>query len=191
MDSVETKTFKSETKTFASYFKSGKKFIVPAFQRGYSWDHKNVIKLIQDAMKKKGREHFIGAFIVADRGNNELIIIDGQQRLTSILLILCAIRDCFYGVEFENNPLTDEELRKIKEYIDRRIEDNNLNDALTEDLDVLLAGTRRKDYENFFQEIKNSHKNYNTMLSTYRQIYNFILKKIMIISEPCTRPLCV
>ena len=53
MDSVETKTFKSETKTFASYFKSGKKFIVPAFQRGYSWDHKNVIKLIQDAMKKK------------------------------------------------------------------------------------------------------------------------------------------
>lgn len=177
MDSVETKTFKSETKTFASYFKSGKKFIVPAFQRGYSWDHKNVIKLIQDAMKKKGREHFIGAFIVADRGNNELIVIDGQQRLTSILLILCAIRDCFYGVEFENNPLTDEELRKIKEYIDRRIEDNNLNDALTEDLDVLLAGTRRKDYENFFQEIKNSHKNYNTMLSTYRQIYNFILKK--------------
>lgn len=183
MDSVEisneteTKTFKSETKTFASYFNSGKKFIIPAFQRGYSWDYKNVIKLIQDAMKQKDREHFIGAFIVADQGNNELIVIDGQQRLTSILLILCAIRDCFYNIEDESKPLTDEELQKIKEYIDRRIEDNNLNDALTEDMDILLAGTRRKDYEKFFQEVKYNKKNYNTMLSTYRQIYNFILGK--------------
>lgn len=170
---VEAKTFKSETKTFNDYFNSDKEFVIPAFQREYSWNKENVIKLINDTMNQKDRVHFIGAFIVTEQGSNKLIIIDGQQRLTSILLILCAIRDCKYNKIYKGKSIKEEEFEKIEKYVYGRMEDNNLNDELTEARDILFAGSKRREFEGLF--LKN--KKFGTMLTTYREIYNFISTK--------------
>lgn len=89
--------FESSTKTVKEYIVEEATFKVPAFQRPYSWAGKDVIKLINDAINQKDAGHFIGAFIISKNENsNEAIIIDGQQRLTSIMLIMCAIRDWKY-----------------------------------------------------------------------------------------------
>lgn len=170
---VEAKTFKSKTKTFNDYFNSDKEFIIPAFQREYSWSKENVIKLINDAMNQKDRVHFIGAFIVTEQGSNKLIIIDGQQRLTSILLILCAIRDCKYNKIYKGKLIKEEEFEKIEKYVYGRMEDNNLNDELTEARDILFAGSKRREFEGLFSK----NKKFGTMLTTYREIYDFISMK--------------
>src|SRR5437899_83764 len=79
-------------------------YTVPDFQREYVWQPENVERLLQDVLDEfydeDGRlvgnddEYFLGS-IVACPGekNGTLTLIDGQQRLTTIYLVLCCIRD--------------------------------------------------------------------------------------------------
>ncbi len=75
---------------------------VPRFQRPYSWTADNIGDFWTDIAQSHGREYFIGAIIVfstdADEGARratEYAIVDGQQRLTTITVLLSAIRDMF------------------------------------------------------------------------------------------------
>ena len=61
--------FKSSTKKIADYIESDIRFKIPAFQRSYSWSGEDVIKLINDAVIRGDKGHFIGAFIVASDEN--------------------------------------------------------------------------------------------------------------------------
>ena len=74
-------------------------FIIPPFQRNYSWGEEQCCELFDDILDsiKKEKSHYIGNIVYYvgenDRASfNEYILIDGQQRITSILLLLCAIR---------------------------------------------------------------------------------------------------
>ncbi|WP_206361008.1 DUF262 domain-containing protein [Bullifex porci] len=66
-------------------------YTIPIFQRGYAWGKDEIECLLEDILNSKG-EYFIGTVIVEEKGNN-LYIIDGQQRLTTLYLLLCLIRD--------------------------------------------------------------------------------------------------
>lgn len=79
--------------------KSKRQFIIPVYQRNYDWSISNCKKLFEDIIdaNKKNRKHFTGT-IVYIRGShsskfNEDIIIDGQQRITTILILLKALLD--------------------------------------------------------------------------------------------------
>ncbi|OFN71363.1 hypothetical protein HMPREF2528_07375 [Rothia sp. HMSC078H08] len=69
---------------------------IPRYQRSYSWTKENLKDLINDIENSKhtDNDHFIGAIIRCGRGNDsQWDIIDGQQRLTSISILLAALRD--------------------------------------------------------------------------------------------------
>ena len=75
------------------------RFAVPVFQRVYSWDARQCEELWADVMRsgKTGEAHFAGMLLVsrdADgwRGLSQLNVIDGQQRLTTLTLLLAALR---------------------------------------------------------------------------------------------------
>lgn len=74
-------------------------FIVPDYQREYVWEYdKQVRQLLDDVTEafehNKDKEYFIGTTVVFNnKGQNELI--DGQQRTTTLFLILCAIRSLY------------------------------------------------------------------------------------------------
>ncbi len=74
-------------------------FIIPPFQRNYSWDEEQCSELFDDILDsiKKDKSHYVGNIVYYvgenDRaGFNEYILVDGQQRITTILLLLCALR---------------------------------------------------------------------------------------------------
>lgn len=75
--------------------------VIPIYQRVYSWEKEQCKQLWDDIIKVGGDDkmdgHFIGSILyVLDRithSNNVLFIIDGQQRLTTITLLLTALRD--------------------------------------------------------------------------------------------------
>jgi hypothetical protein len=67
---------------------------IPRFQRPYSWDRVNVEEFWNDAISSSDADYFIGSFVVY-RGNpatDTLLIVDGQQRITTITLLLAALR---------------------------------------------------------------------------------------------------
>jgi uncharacterized protein with ParB-like and HNH nuclease domain len=70
----------------------GKYFIIPDFQRPYSWDTANIVAFVQDlesAVSSK-KPHFFGNIVYISEGKNSTII-DGQQRATTVLLMLTAL----------------------------------------------------------------------------------------------------
>jgi uncharacterized protein with ParB-like and HNH nuclease domain len=67
---------------------------VPRFQRPYSWERVQVEEFWNDAITENLSDYFIGNFVVfADK--NAFGVVDGQQRLTTITLLLCALRNEF------------------------------------------------------------------------------------------------
>ncbi|GAA7221371.1 DUF262 and DUF1524 domain-containing protein [Helicobacter pylori] len=75
--------------------------VIPIYQRLYSWDKEQCKQLWDDIIKIGGDDkmdgHFIGSilYVIHDpkHSDNTLLIIDGQQRLTTITLLLTALRD--------------------------------------------------------------------------------------------------
>lgn len=78
-------------------------YIVPDYQREYVWTEKEVRQLLDDIDEQvdsaSEREYFIGMVLVAsqDAEKNHYDVIDGQQRLTTFFLLLCALRNFFMG----------------------------------------------------------------------------------------------
>ncbi len=79
-----------------------KQFVIPIYQRVYSWGKEQCKQLWDDIIKTGGNDqiegHFIGSIVFVHDGifstnHNELLIIDGQQRLTTITLLFIALRD--------------------------------------------------------------------------------------------------
>ncbi len=70
-------------------------FVVPVYQRNYDWKSDNCEQLFRDivGIVQTGNEHFLGTICFKVHSSHERAIIDGQQRLTSIILMLKAIFD--------------------------------------------------------------------------------------------------
>ena len=84
-------------------FKKGK-FIVPNYQREFDWDDTNINEFLDDISEIIELEsYFIGHMVFeGDFNGQEFIIIDGQQRITTITILLCILRDRFMEIG-ENN----------------------------------------------------------------------------------------
>ncbi|GAA9832183.1 DUF262 and DUF1524 domain-containing protein [Helicobacter pylori] len=94
---------KADATPLLNFIKDNQKnqLVIPIYQRLYSWEKEQCKQLWDDIIKIGGNDkmdgHFIGSILyVLDRithSNNALLIIDGQQRLTTITLLLTALRD--------------------------------------------------------------------------------------------------
>ena len=72
------------------------KFVVPDFQRNYAWEAKQVNEFWNDLefVTQNKNDHFVGSVILLlEDGSTDLQVIDGQQRLTTIFILISLIRD--------------------------------------------------------------------------------------------------
>lgn len=90
-----------------------RQFVVPLFQRVYSWKKKHWDELWRDLLDvyadEGDREHFMGAIVtlpieMQPHGVRKYLLIDGQQRLTTLSIILACVRD-LVGNDGEDNQL--------------------------------------------------------------------------------------
>lgn len=75
-------------------------FIIPDYQREYDWDNDEVDEFLEDINENPNDEnYFIGHMVLeGDYNGTKFNVIDGQQRFTTITILLCAIRDKFYEI---------------------------------------------------------------------------------------------
>jgi len=106
-------SFSSEERKIRQIFVGDTKFEIPRNQRKYVWDEKQWKELLGDIkyiyINKKNEQnqscnsdftHFIGSFVLQEENKN-YIIIDGQQRITTIMIILSSL--CLMFNELKNN----------------------------------------------------------------------------------------
>jgi hypothetical protein len=77
-------------------------YVVPDYQREYVWTDKEVHQLLEDIDEQidaaSSREYFVGTVLVSQADQKDHFeVIDGQQRLTTFFLVLCALRHLFQG----------------------------------------------------------------------------------------------
>lgn len=75
-------------------------YIVPDYQREYVWSDKEVHQLLEDINDEidasSSKEYFIGTILISPTNQkNHYEVIDGQQRLTTFFLLLCALKNLF------------------------------------------------------------------------------------------------
>lgn len=97
-----TATIKSKTLTLPEIFNKGMNcFEIPDYQRAYSWEdiqRKDLMMDIENIMQLADYKHFTGTIVAQEKRskNNfrEFDIVDGQQRLTSLIILLSVIAQC-------------------------------------------------------------------------------------------------
>src|SRR4051812_28296038 len=63
-------------------------FFVPGYQRGYRWGDIEVTRLLQDIRDSEGSTYYLQPIVVKSIGVDRWELIDGQQRLTTLALII-------------------------------------------------------------------------------------------------------
>ena len=109
----------SDSQTFSGFVTGDKQFQVPRYQRNYSWEKEHVDDLWEDLVEavEMDRDHYIGTFLLMEEEADEGIIhniIDGQQRLTTLTILLFELQERLDELGIETDA------RKIRgEYIAR------------------------------------------------------------------------
>jgi hypothetical protein len=90
---------------------------IPRFQRPYSWDRENIQEFWDDIVRDNPADYFIGSMVVYKDGQQRYGVVDGQQRLTTITILLCVLR----------NTLADLGQKDLAEGIHGLIERRNID----------------------------------------------------------------
>jgi len=200
-------TFTPEHKQLSSIFGEGTRYIIPSYQRPYSWesvgksDKNNQVNnlwddLVEffDANKNKADEYFIGSMVAISKSDDDgryYEVVDGQQRITTLVLLFGAMR-CFL-VQQKNEDAT-----KSKEFID-------FIESAIKEFEILIYNKKTRgisfipelklkinrdygyDFNEYFKnlidckevDIKNDIVDENReVVSRYRLNYRFLLSKI-------------
>lgn len=98
-------------------------FLIPDYQRPYAWDENHCQTIWDDIFAfsfpnnnseefDENEEYFLGSIVTFRNDNGKLEVIDGQQRLTTLMLILRAFYDKFANMNDQNSRLTREKIEK-------------------------------------------------------------------------------
>lgn len=141
---------------------------VPFFQRSYVWDEENWEELFED-LADINNYHFLGSIIfkqqnVSTGSAKEVLLIDGQQRLTTICILLKAIYDNLEDVKQKNLNSTLEPFLYFKK--------NAISDSLEEK--IKLSKNDTDDYK----KILNNNINDSNKESKLIRCYNYFNEKL-------------
>lgn len=90
-------------------------FLIPSYQRGYRWTADEVTKLLDDIWESAGQPYSLQPVVVQRSGADEWELIDGQQRLTTLWLLLRFMQkgEQRYRLEYQTRPGSQAYLQQI------------------------------------------------------------------------------
>lgn len=114
------KPFEPNTLTIAELFGNQDSFYkIPRYQRPYKWEKEQVEQLWDDiytAYDENINNYFLGSVITAKDGSS-IDIIDGQQRMTTLMILFCVLRDVFPDINEDLDDPNAIDLETIENFI--------------------------------------------------------------------------
>ena len=159
---------------------SDKRFIIPLYQRNYDWKEENCEQLFQDLMKLHNsdrKSHFFGSIVSSiQSGTEDRFIIDGQQRITTVSLLLIAM------VNAKKEGLIEADDAKLVEKIFKRY----LVDEYQEDERKVKLKPIKKDMQAFdalLYKPKDQYIKESNVTRNYDFFYNKITRAGLTLDE--------
>jgi hypothetical protein len=132
-------------------FDTDMEYIIPLYQRAYAWEDKQLTQLVEDINDvADDSNYYIGALVVSKQGN-KYEVVDGQQRLTSLYLLLnCLGLDVKKTLTFACRERSNYSLRNIKELLgDERdkFEVDRLESGIVRGIHILTELLNKEDFD--------------------------------------------
>lgn len=159
-------------------------FTVPIYQRNYSWNIKECRTLLSDVTDEEDIGHFTGSIVLYKSGNR-YNIIDGQQRLTTITLLMLAIHDTFkeLGQNDKATTLKDKYLIGNGEHKVMRLDGSDTNRDYIKSMITTghgVDGCNASENYKFFKEQLSQHNNVDAV---YKNLCKLKLVVILLSSK--------
>ena len=167
---------------------SDKRFIIPLYQRNYDWKEENCEQLFQDLLKmhhSDRKSHFFGSIVSnIQSGTEDRFIIDGQQRITTVSLMLIAMVNAYKAgdIQATDNKLVDKIFKRylVDEYQEdeRKVKlkpikkDMDAFDSLLyKPKDQYIKGSNvTRNYEFFYDKIMKSGLTMDELFETIKKL---------------------
>ena len=167
------------------FFITGKinKFVIPEYQREYAWEEEQVCQLFDDIWDftqnkvidkdYQRNTYFLGCIVAYKNEQNEMEIIDGQQRLTTLFLLLCAIYKKL------DNSTEDKYVNNFKSKIAPLLwEEDNLSGEIDKSKVLISSRVIVDDKNEIFHKILQSGEAIPHAYDKYSQNYLILQNKI-------------
>ncbi|MGL4343418.1 MAG: DUF262 domain-containing protein [Metamycoplasmataceae bacterium] len=149
--------------------KPDKYFFIPTYQRKYTWDtHKEIKTLLNDLeqfLSSESQDYFLGTIIVKvnslESKGQEYILVDGQQRITTMLIMIVAMHDSILNSE------DDKDLKELKVMLQSRLK--------TKDNKFKLNRIQDESTLQLILSSKYNQLNHEQTKSNYAEVYSYFL----------------
>jgi len=191
-----------DQKTILLLFSNKKSdFLIPDYQRPYAWEESHCQTLWDDIFSfafpdnnyekfDNNEEYFLGSIVTFENENNKKEVIDGQQRLTTLMLLLRAFYAKFENMKDENSKSTRERIAqclwKTNEFgqpdlnvlkIDSEVATDNDKDEF---LEILKAGIVMKEQKsNYARNYSFFQQKINDFLSEFPSYFAYLPARIL------------
>ena len=158
-------------------------FIVPEYQRPYVWQEENIQELIDDLYyafeNKQNSEYFLGALVLKrtrEKEFKEYEILDGQQRLTTLCMMMAVLRDLMKKPQYKwtlSQMIYQEENELLKVPSRNRIKYNTRDKVKDFVKNYIIANgsTKKKDLINYHEDTNISVSNMAKAISSMHNIF--------------------
>ena len=158
-------------------------FIVPEYQRPYVWQEENIQELIDDLYyafeNKQNSEYFLGALVLKrtrEKEFKEYEILDGQQRLTTLCMMMAVLRDLMKKPQYKwtlSQMIYQEENELLKVTSRNRIKYNTRDKVKDFVKNYIIANgsTKKKDLINYHEDTNISVSNMAKAISSMHNIF--------------------
>ena len=180
---MPTTNIDSRLMSFGELLTGNNSYAVPSFQRDYSWSEAQVNRLWDDITETldDGRsEHFMGAVVVNNSKKPELMLIDGQQRVTTISILMCVLRDIAKekGDEQLAQTISNKYLGSLNLRTRKTESKLVLNDKNNQFYQENIIDTKKLDILRNLSKLKKIDKSNKLILDAYLLLYQRVKNRI-------------
>lgn len=145
--------------------KTDTQFVIPIYQRNYDWKKNHCEQLLNDIIESGNNDkiHFIGSIVyvhdgVYSSGIKELVVIDGQQRLTTVTLLCIAL----YHFLREKNPQDMQANKILKQFIVNEFAEENQR------LKLKVSENNDEDLKSLINDYDRGGSDFSNIITNYR-----------------------
>ncbi|MGL6125001.1 MAG: DUF262 domain-containing protein [Metamycoplasmataceae bacterium] len=158
---------------------------IPFFQRQYTWEAKHIETLLENIYDSEASEYFLGSIILKNEGTKN-IIIDGQQRISTILLIYKVVLNTYKSKD--NDYIVLKDLYKEMKFDSKNLEDGSqLLDIIKGDNGDIKLSQNSTNYLKNYNIINKfisdkQRENVDAAKKLYYQLEKVVLARVIVVN---------
>lgn len=133
-------------------------YVIPLYQRAFAWEEKQLEQLVEDINDIRDNSNYYIGSLVVSRFENKFEVVDGQQRLTSLYLLLsCLGKKLKATLTFACRDKSNYTLRKVHELLDEKrsdYDDERIENGIQQGIRILKEKIGKLNKESLLEKLR-------------------------------------